>query len=297
MGTASSKANKSSTFSRVSSTKQRASKRFLKHNSAIYPSSVPSSTNSEHIEHNNNSPSTVTSDSKDESTVVIIRRKDSDESLTSPTVRHSKKETKKKKKADAAVSGDDSVSTYHQTNVCYYKVENGKYLKLPTDTKHKSNDGCYIKMSNGSFRHLMVPDGAGSRHEVSYKPVKDVRQSLPPSRIGDRDREKNEEKQPQNRKVMVTMIDGGLPVVAVSKREKTGNSIKKDKAKVKENFRRNGERAMNERKRVRMEILVCVCVQGRGGRLAGLGVATSKPCSLHQQQVFVLSRSLLRGSL
>lgn len=244
--------------------KQRASKRFLKHNSAIYPSSVPSSTNSEQIEHNNNAPSIITtSDSKDESTVVI-RRKGSDESLTAPTVRHSKKESKKKKKADAAQSGDDSVSTYHQTNVCYYKVENGKYLKLPTDTKHKSNDGCYIKMSNGSFRHLMVPDGAGSRHEVSYKPVKEVRQSLPPPKI-DRDREKNEEKQPQNRKVMVTMIDGGLPVVAVSKREKTTNSIKKDKAKVKENFRRRWARIMNERKRVRMEIPVSVCVRGRAG--------------------------------
>lgn len=229
MGSTTSKTSKKSpNFSRVSSTKSRASKRFLKHNSAIYPSTVPSSTNSDQIEHNNNSPALVTNEPKEDSTVVI-RKKASDESLTASTPRGSKKE-KKKKKSDAAASGDDSVSFYHQTNVCYYKVENGKYLKLPNDTKHKSNDGCYIKLSNGSFRHLMVPDGAGSRQEVSYKP-KDVRQSMPATRVTERDR--SEEKQPQNRKVMVTMIDGGLPVVAVSKREKTSGSMKKDKEKSK----------------------------------------------------------------
>lgn len=232
MGLTSSKTTKkSSTFSRISSTKQqRASKRILKHNSAVYPSVVPSSTNNEKIECNNNSQGSLKNKANDESTVVI-RKKGSDDSL-SPATPNSKKE-KKKKKSDATGSGDDVVSTYHKTNVCYYKVETGKYLKLPSDTKHKSNDGCYIKLSNGSFRHLMVPDGAGSRPDVNFKP-KDVRQSLPMPKISDK--EKSEDKQPQNRRVMVTMIDGGLPVVAVSKRDRTSHSIKKekDKAKVKQ---------------------------------------------------------------
>lgn len=231
MGTTSSKTSKkSSTFSRISSTKQRASKRFLKHNSAVYPSTVPSSTNNEQIECNNNSQSSLKTKTNDESTVVI-RKKGSDDSL-SPSTPSSKKE-KKKKKSDAIASGDEAVSTYHKTNICYYKVETGKYLKLPSDTKHKSNDGCYIKLSNGSFRHLMVPDGAGSRPDVSFKPVKDVRQSLPMPKISDRDKEKSEDKQPQNRRVMVTMIDGGLPVVAVSKRDRTSHSMKKEKDKAK----------------------------------------------------------------
>lgn len=231
MGTTSSKTpKKTSTFSRFSSTKQRASKRFLKHNSTIYPSIVPSNTTSEQLEPNNNSQSSLKH--KTSETTVVIRKKGNDgseESLPPTTPRSSKKE-KKKKKSDGAASGDDAISTYHKTNVCYYKVENGKYLKLPNDTKHKSNDGCYIKLSNGSFRHLMVPDGAGSRQEVCYKP-KDIRQSLPMPKISDRERV--EEKQPVNRKVMVTMIDGGLPVVAVSKRDRNSHSMKKEKEKTK----------------------------------------------------------------
>lgn len=230
MGTTSSKTpKKSSTFSRISSTKQRASKRFLKHNSAVYPSTVHKSTNNENIECNNNSQGSLKPKTSDETTVVM-RKKESDDSL-SPSTPSSKKE-KKKKKPDSTASGDESISTYHKTNVCYYKVETGKYLKLPSDTKHKSNDGCYIKLSNGSFRHLMVPDGAGSRPDVSFKP-KDVRQSLPMPKISDRDKEKSEDKQHQNRRVMVTMIDGGLPVVAVSKRDRTSHSMKKEKDKAK----------------------------------------------------------------
>jgi hypothetical protein len=42
----------------------------------------------------------------------------------------------------------------------------------------------------------------------------------------------SEEKE-KNRKVMVTMIDGGLPVVAVSKREKAAKLTKNEKNKVK----------------------------------------------------------------
>lgn len=78
----------------------------------------------------------------------------------------------------------------------------------------------------------MVPDGSG-RDDVSYKPPKDVRHTMPAPKTSDKDKEKKDDKvQPQNRKVMVTMMDGGLPVVAVSKRDKTSNSVKKEKAKV-----------------------------------------------------------------
>lgn len=228
MGASSSKPPKksSSTFSRFASVNKRASKRILMPNSAIYPSNLPSNKNSETVEHNNNSLKSLTHEDSN----VVIRNKTnglaSDESLGSLTPKSSKKE-KKKKKSEAAASGEDTVSTYHKTNVCYYMVENGKFLKLPSDTKHKSNDGCYVKLSNGSFRHLMVPDG--SHQEVNFKAV---RQSMPVQKSSDKDRDKSEEKQPQNRKVMVTMIDGGLPVVAVSKRDKTAH-LKKDREKIK----------------------------------------------------------------
>ena len=83
----------------------------------------------------------------------------------------------------------------------------------------------------------MVPDGAGSRPEVNFKPDaghshnhrKDVRQSMPVPPKSFVAGGVVEEKE-KNRKVMVTMIDGGLPVVAVSKRDK---AAKKEKTKVK----------------------------------------------------------------
>jgi hypothetical protein len=235
MGTTSSKTPKTtSTISRFTTSKARASKRILKQNSTVYPSTVPSSTKSETVEDNNNSPEPLPSASHDGATVSLRNKSNaqtSDESILPTTPRSSKKE-KKKKKSDTAVNNDEPISTYHKTNVCYYKVENGKFLKLPSDTKHKSNDGCYVKLSNGSFRHLMVPDGAGSRQELCIKP-KDLRYSMPVQRVHEKEREKSEDKPSQNHKVMVTMIDGGLPVVAVSKRNRTTNSSKKDKTKVK----------------------------------------------------------------
>lgn len=235
MGAASSKTTpKASPISRFTSSKARASKRILKQNSTVYPSTVENSTKSGIVENNNDASESLQTISKDEATVALRNKGDdavSSDSLSPSTPKSSKKE-KKKKKSDGAVNGDDSVSTYHQTNVCYYKVENGKFLKLPSDTKHKSNDGCYVKLSNGSFRHLMVPDGAGSRHELNIKPTRDLRHSMPVQRILDKDREKHEEKQPQNNRVMVTMIDGGLPVVAVSKRNRAVSSAKKEKTKV-----------------------------------------------------------------
>lgn len=223
---------KSSTFSRFASVNKRASKRILLQRSAIYPSNLPCNKTSENNEHNNNSLKSIETD---EATVVIRNKGGiSDESVHSLIPKNYKKE-KKKRKPDTSPSGDDTISTYHQTNVCYYMVENGKFLKLPNDTKHKSNDGCYVKLSNGSFRHLMVPDGAGSHQNINFKP-KDVRQSMPTQKTSEKYRERNEEKQPQNRKIMVTMVEGGLPVLAVSKREKTPVAKKeKDQVKVKVN--------------------------------------------------------------
>ncbi|KAL7012966.1 hypothetical protein ACKWTF_015120 [Chironomus riparius] len=239
MGSTASKA-KSTTISPLVSTK-RASKRILKRNSAIYPTSPAQNieNNSENVENNNNINSSSNHNSismppntpQDDETVVIrnkINASNGDVSSTPTTPKNAKKE-KKKKKGDTE---DELAPTYHKTNVCYYKVENGTFLKLPSDTKHKSNDGCYVKCSNGSFRHLMVPDGAGSRPEVNFKPdpipPTKIRQSMPAPKAVVVPEEKE-----KNRKVMVTMIDGGLPVVAVSKRDKTSILQKKDKEKAK----------------------------------------------------------------
>lgn len=252
MGSATSK-SKSTTISPLVSTK-RASKRILKRNSAIYPTSPPQNVTVEApevIETNNNTPQNT----PQEDATIVIRNKSitviSNGDVSTPTTPKNAKKEKKKKKGDTT-SGDEGAPNYHQTNVCYYKVENGTFLKLPNDTKHKSNDGCYVKLSNGSFRHLMVPDGAGSRPEVNFKPDaghnhnhrKDARQSMPVPPKSFVAGGVVEEKE-KNRKVMVTMIDGGLPVVAVSKRDK---AAKKEKTKVKY-FRGEGK---NEKRGVKI---------------------------------------------
>lgn len=158
----------------------------------------------------------------------MILRNSSKASDESALIQRNSKKEKKKKKSDNASSGDENVSTYHQTDVCYFKVENGKFLKLPNNTKHKSNDGsCYVKLSNGSFRHFFDSSEAG---EVK---TKDVRHTMPVQKLADKEKEKSDDKQQQNRKVMVTMLDGGaLPVLAVSKRDKISNPNKKEKLKV-----------------------------------------------------------------
>jgi hypothetical protein len=219
MGTTTSKTPKTP----FNSAEKRASKRILKRNSTIYPSTVPCN---DHVENNNNSSDMLLNNSTIEEVVIRNHTKNVEEI----TPKSAKKE-KKKKKSESAVSGDENVLTYHQTNICYYKVESGKFLKLPNNTKHKSGS-CYVKVSNGSFRQFLnVSDGTGSQSEISFK-AKDSRQSMPVQKLSDR--EKNDDKQPQNRKIMVTMLDGGaLPVVAVSKRERASNPIKKDKEKSK----------------------------------------------------------------
>lgn len=169
------------------------------------------------------------------------------------------KEKKKKKEKEIAV---ESGNTYHKTNSCYYKLENGTFFKFPSNTFHKSNDGCYTKLSNGSFRHLLFKnkemqgfgDGeemnAGSGGNISQPaPTKHSRASMPanattklhndaktPATSGANHHVTTTTALQQNRKVMVTMIDGGLPVVAVSKPNKTNSNTKKDKNKVIKDF-------------------------------------------------------------
>lgn len=224
MGSASSKTPKKPNNSAFSPSNKRASKRILKRSSAIYPSNVPRNEDVENIETNNN----LCEDENGDSTVVIRNKGNddeasNDESIIASTPKSAKKEKKKKRSEVEA----DAASIYHQTDVCYYKVENGKYLKLPNDTKHANHD-CYVKMSNGSFRHLANPDGSRSEadHNKSH-----TRQSMPVQKTSDREKEKTEERQPQNRKVMVTMIDGGTIVASV--RDRTSNLVKKEKEKAK----------------------------------------------------------------
>lgn len=221
MGAATSKTSKAP----FHSTTKRASKRILKQNSTVYPSTVPCSENGENDDEEK-SPDFLRKNKSDDGDVVLRSRSVNYDNSSS--ILKSAKKEKKKKKPENSAAGDDNVSCYHQTNVCYYKVESGKFLKLPNNTKHKSNDGsCYVKLSNGSFRHFLdASDEVESRPEVN---IKTVRQSMPVQKTSDR-----EEKPQQNRKVMVTMLDGGaLTVLAVSKREKVSNPIKKEKEKAK----------------------------------------------------------------
>ena len=213
MGAATSKTPKKA----ITHSNVRASKRILKRNSAIHPSpNVPC------IDSVNAEESIVVDQKTTPEVRQVLRKLNQSSEESSPLQRSSKKEKKKKKNENAA-SGDENVSAYHQTDVCYYKVENGKFLKLPNNTKHKSNDGsCYVKLSNGSFRHF-----CNALESTDYK-TKDVRQSMPVQKSVERDKDRNDEK-----RVMVTMLDGGaLPVLAISKREKISNSNKKEKLKV-----------------------------------------------------------------
>jgi hypothetical protein len=234
MGTTPSKATKqlNSVTNNFAPTKTRLSKRILKRNSAIYPSSTNSKI-LEVSEKNNNSASAILSAKEHEnSSSVVMRNKSENESSKhsnesiSDNQRASKRDSKmlsKKKKVDSAAS-KESVSTYHQTNVCYFKVDDGKFLKLPSDTKHKSSDGCYVKQTNGSFRHINFNTENENIIETPKSTKKDTNNKANNS-------DKDAPNQSQNRKVLVTMIDAGLPVVAISKRDKT-STVKKEKLKV-----------------------------------------------------------------
>lgn len=243
MGTTPSKATKqlNNVTNNFAPTKTRLSKRILKRNSAIYPSS----TNSKILdvsEKNNNSASAILTSKDHDSTVVVNLRnkseneaasKHSNESISNLSTENQrvsvKRDSKKKKKVDSAAS-KESVSTYHQTNYCYFKLDDGKFLKLPSDTKHKSSDGCYVKQTNGSFRHINFNAENSANHESADATKSSSRKEALNSSQKSHDKE-NVPNPNHNRKVLVTMIDAGLPVVAISKRDKT-SSVKKEKLKV-----------------------------------------------------------------
>lgn len=243
MGTTPSKATKqlNNVTNSFAPTKTRLSKRILKRNSAIYPSSTTSKLLEVNEKNNNSASAILSGKDHDSSTVVVNLRnksenehssKHSNESISNLSTENQrasvKRDSKKKKKVDSAAS-KESVSTYHQTNYCYFKLDDGKFLKLPSDTKHKSNDGCYVKQTNGSFRHINFNAENANNNENQADATKSSsrKEALNSSQKG-QDKE-NVPNPNQNRKVLVTMIDAGLPVVAISKRDKT---VKKEKLKV-----------------------------------------------------------------
>uniref|UniRef100_A0A1L8DKI7 MAP/microtubule affinity-regulating kinase 3 n=1 Tax=Nyssomyia neivai TaxID=330878 RepID=A0A1L8DKI7_9DIPT len=143
---------------------------------------------------------------------------------------------------------------YHKTDNCYYKTPDGGYHKLPQDSFHKTSEGCYIKMTDGSFRRLddvkaaAAKDSNGSgdtsvSSQSRYKSnmMKFLRRSKShtPGTIKEMQKEKAAAGHPapnnttanHNRRVMVTMIDGGLPVVATSK-QRDHQRTSKSKVKV-----------------------------------------------------------------
>ncbi|XP_055692485.1 serine/threonine-protein kinase MARK2 isoform X14 [Lutzomyia longipalpis] len=143
---------------------------------------------------------------------------------------------------------------YHKTDNCYYKTPDGGYHKLPQDSFHKTSEGCYIKMTDGSFRKLdevkaaaaKDANGSGdtsvssqSRYRSNMMKFLRRSKSHTPGTIKEMQKEKaaahaaqNSTAANQNRRVMVTMIDGGLPVVATSKQPDYHRSSKsKDRTK------------------------------------------------------------------
>lgn len=153
-----------------------------------------------------------------------------------------------------------AVEGYHKTDHCYYKRPDGGYLKLPPDSYHKMSEGCYVKRTDGTFVRIDsastigqsqnsnksgVPIDATTAAEI--RPKSNVLRFLKrskshtPSTMKELQREKDRMEKIQNRidrnaaqqlanatgqppatnrRVMVTMIDGGLPVVATSKADR-----------------------------------------------------------------------------
>lgn len=116
MGSTSSKTtNQSSrTSSTIAPSANRLSKRIIMRKSTIYPKPMEKKAL---VEYNNNKQKVV-----DKEQIVILRDKEngdeSSESLTKSTIQ-SLKQGKKTKKSDAALSADDSVSSYHKTAVTF----------------------------------------------------------------------------------------------------------------------------------------------------------------------------------
>lgn len=158
-----------------------------------------------------------------------------------------------------------AVEGYHKTDHCYYKRPDGGYLKLPPDSFHKMSEGCYIKRTDGTFVRIdsaaAIANSQSSNHSGALpndpassggnRPKTNVLRFLKrskshtPSTMKElqREKERGEKLQhrlavaernsiqqqvagAQNRRVMVTMIDGGLPVLATSKAERVQKPAK-----------------------------------------------------------------------
>lgn len=147
-----------------------------------------------------------------------------------------------------------AVEGYHKTEHCYYKRPDGGYIKLPPDSFHKTSEGCYTKLMDGTFVRVessynkicgsnqstqnqtqASESTQGSRQKSNVLRFLKRSKSHTPSTMKEMQKEKEREREKlhnqivernmsaqgaQNRRVMVTMIDGGLPVLATSKADK-----------------------------------------------------------------------------
>jgi MAP/microtubule affinity-regulating kinase len=160
-----------------------------------------------------------------------------------------------------------SGESYHKTEICYYKTPDGGYHKLPDDSYHKKSEGCYVKLDNGNFKKLNELSNSTNLNNESISKSIHVKSNVmkflkrskshTPGTIREMQKEKErisingpatkalhsqnqhspastttnqqQSMQQPNRRVMVTMIDGGLPVVATSKPHVTKLSKEKEK--------------------------------------------------------------------
>lgn len=135
---------------------------------------------------------------------------------------------------------------YHKTDNCYYRSPDGGYHKLPSDSYHKMSEGCYVKTGDGSFRRLETastnPNGSDSHSQnsgqtkVKSQVMKFLKRSKShtPATLKELQKEKENRSNnsgatggtsgagEKNRKVVVTMMEnGGLPIVATSKADRS----------------------------------------------------------------------------
>lgn len=161
---------------------------------------------------------------------------------------------------------------YHKTDVCYYKTVTGTYQKLPHDSYHKMTENCYVKLNDGSYRRFSDINnsiGATAEDQVQLRVKSHVKRFLnrskshTPATIKEMQRQQKENSEgptlgilnetttaasttqqqqqqqqpaPQNRRVMVTMIEGGMPVVATSKASKSSGAKSKNRTTSKVNI-------------------------------------------------------------
>lgn len=164
-----------------------------------------------------------------------------------------------------------SGESYHKTGVCYYKAVDGAFHKLPHDSYHKMTEMCYVKLQNGSFRRfedITNAIAAAEEDQVQLRVKNHVKRFLnrskshTPATIKEKQRQQHlkekelpevpssnstysqpsstqhnntaphHNQQPQNRRVMVTMIEGGMPVVATSKTGHTKSAKAKNRNSV-----------------------------------------------------------------